>query len=231
MCAGWPGPCQSQGWAWGAGKAGAGPRCGLSRARPQAGAAALCAWQLLPSPCTVASGTPPYSDSRAPCSSQGASRCPPQLTPPYRAMVLRAMGTVLNSHTGKLDEATASTILQLASSEMTRTKVRAPALWPLLATASQPASVHPLPGGCRLSLWLWAGAGWRLAAGGEQCTGGCGQAFHQPCDGGGAEQVAAGAPASPARAADLGWPLSLQRYAALGAWCPACVLGARAGAG
>ncbi|XP_058515412.1 maestro heat-like repeat-containing protein family member 1 isoform X1 [Ochotona princeps] len=45
-----------------------------------------------------------------------------KLAPPYRAMVLRAMGTVLNSHTCKLDEATASTVLLLASSEMTRTK-------------------------------------------------------------------------------------------------------------
>ncbi|XP_012924665.1 maestro heat-like repeat-containing protein family member 1 isoform X2 [Heterocephalus glaber] len=45
-----------------------------------------------------------------------------KLAHPYRAMVLRAMETVLTSHIHKLDKDTASTIILLASSEMTMTK-------------------------------------------------------------------------------------------------------------
>ncbi|XP_062043851.1 maestro heat-like repeat-containing protein family member 1 isoform X4 [Lepus europaeus] len=45
-----------------------------------------------------------------------------KLAHPYRAMVLRAMETVLSSHTCRLDKDTASTVLLLASSEMTKTK-------------------------------------------------------------------------------------------------------------
>ncbi|XP_010628834.1 maestro heat-like repeat-containing protein family member 1 isoform X2 [Fukomys damarensis] len=45
-----------------------------------------------------------------------------KLAHPYRAMVLRAMEAVLTSHIDKLDKDTASTIILLASSEMTRTK-------------------------------------------------------------------------------------------------------------
>lgn len=46
-----------------------------------------------------------------------------QLAHPYRAMVLRAMETVLSGHIHKLDKNTASAIILLASNEMTRTKV------------------------------------------------------------------------------------------------------------
>lgn len=45
-----------------------------------------------------------------------------KLAHPYRAMVLRAMETVLSSHTCRLDKDTASAVLLLASSEMTKTK-------------------------------------------------------------------------------------------------------------
>lgn len=47
----------------------------------------------------------------------------PQLAHPYRAAVLRAMERVLSSHASELDKDTASTIILLASSEMTKTKV------------------------------------------------------------------------------------------------------------
>ncbi|XP_069882138.1 maestro heat-like repeat-containing protein family member 1 isoform X2 [Dipodomys merriami] len=45
-----------------------------------------------------------------------------KLAHPYRAMILRAMETVLSSHIHKLDKDTASTVILLASSEMTKTK-------------------------------------------------------------------------------------------------------------
>ncbi|XP_051687149.2 maestro heat-like repeat-containing protein family member 1 isoform X3 [Oryctolagus cuniculus] len=45
-----------------------------------------------------------------------------KLAHPYRAMVLRVMETVLSSHTCRLDKDTASAVLLLASSEMTKTK-------------------------------------------------------------------------------------------------------------
>ncbi|XP_048215034.1 maestro heat-like repeat-containing protein family member 1 isoform X2 [Perognathus longimembris pacificus] len=45
-----------------------------------------------------------------------------KLAHPYRAMVLRAMETVLSSHIYKLDTDTASIVILLASSEMTKTK-------------------------------------------------------------------------------------------------------------
>ncbi|KAM4865340.1 maestro heat-like repeat-containing protein family member 1 [Thomomys bottae] len=45
-----------------------------------------------------------------------------KLAHPYRAMVLRAMETVLSSHVPKLDRDTASMVILLASSEMTKTK-------------------------------------------------------------------------------------------------------------
>ncbi|XP_008068180.1 maestro heat-like repeat-containing protein family member 1 [Carlito syrichta] len=45
-----------------------------------------------------------------------------KLAHPYRAAVLRAMETVLNCHISELDKDTASTIILLASSEMTKTK-------------------------------------------------------------------------------------------------------------
>nr|XP_013001222.1 maestro heat-like repeat-containing protein family member 1 isoform X7 [Cavia porcellus] len=45
-----------------------------------------------------------------------------KLAHPYRAMVLRAMETVLSGHIHKLDKNTASAIILLASNEMTRTK-------------------------------------------------------------------------------------------------------------
>ncbi|KAM5281324.1 maestro heat-like repeat-containing protein family member 1 isoform 2-T2 [Ctenodactylus gundi] len=45
-----------------------------------------------------------------------------KLAYPYRALILRAMETVLSSHIQKLDKATASAVILLASNEMTRTK-------------------------------------------------------------------------------------------------------------
>ncbi|PNI88752.1 MROH1 isoform 6 [Pan troglodytes] len=45
-----------------------------------------------------------------------------KLAHPYRAAVLRAMERVLSSHASELDKDTASTIILLASSEMTKTK-------------------------------------------------------------------------------------------------------------
>ncbi|XP_023579631.1 maestro heat-like repeat-containing protein family member 1 isoform X2 [Octodon degus] len=45
-----------------------------------------------------------------------------KLAHPYRAVILRAMETVLSSHIHKLDKDTASAIILLASNEMTRTK-------------------------------------------------------------------------------------------------------------
>ncbi|XP_073925547.1 maestro heat-like repeat-containing protein family member 1 isoform X3 [Castor canadensis] len=45
-----------------------------------------------------------------------------KLAHPYRAMVLRAMETVLNSHIHELDKDTANIVIFLASSEMTKTK-------------------------------------------------------------------------------------------------------------
>ncbi|XP_027621754.1 maestro heat-like repeat-containing protein family member 1 isoform X2 [Tupaia chinensis] len=45
-----------------------------------------------------------------------------KLAPPYRAMVLRAMEKVLSNHASELDKDTASSVILLASSEMTRTK-------------------------------------------------------------------------------------------------------------
>lgn len=49
----------------------------------------------------------------------------PQLAHPYRTKVLRAMETVLSSHIHELDKDTAGIVILLASSEMTKTKVRA----------------------------------------------------------------------------------------------------------
>lgn len=46
-----------------------------------------------------------------------------QLAQSYRALVLRAMEMVLSSHIHQLDKDTASILILLASSEMTRTKV------------------------------------------------------------------------------------------------------------
>lgn len=51
----------------------------------------------------------------------------PQLAHPYRTKILRAMETILSSHIHDLDKDTASAVILLASSEMTRTKVRASA--------------------------------------------------------------------------------------------------------
>lgn len=49
----------------------------------------------------------------------------PQLAHPYRTKILRAMETVLSSHIHDLDKDTAGAVILLATSEMTRTKVRA----------------------------------------------------------------------------------------------------------
>ena len=49
----------------------------------------------------------------------------PKLAHPYRTKILRAMETVLSSHIHDLDKDTAGAVILLATSEMTRTKVRA----------------------------------------------------------------------------------------------------------
>lgn len=49
---------------------------------------------------------------------------PSQLAHPYRTMILRAMETVVSSHIGKLDKDRARAVILLASSEMTKAKVR-----------------------------------------------------------------------------------------------------------
>lgn len=47
-----------------------------------------------------------------------------QLAHPYRTMILRAVEVVVSSHIGELDKAQARAVTLLASSEMTRAKVR-----------------------------------------------------------------------------------------------------------
>lgn len=46
-----------------------------------------------------------------------------QLAHPYRAMILRAMETVVSSHIGEMDKDLARAVIFLATSEMTRVKV------------------------------------------------------------------------------------------------------------
>ncbi|XP_078209032.1 maestro heat-like repeat-containing protein family member 1 isoform X26 [Callithrix jacchus] len=114
-----------------------------------------------------------------------------KLAHPYRAAVLRAMERVLSSRASELDKDTASTIILLASSEMTRMKGEV------------------LPAGV-----FGSGPGRGLAAGSEWRPGGPGKAVHQQGDGGAAAQAAARGPATLRRAAHTRQPLSGQCF-----WC------------